>query len=164
MIGRSHGNQERHSGPGAVLHTTKSIGITHVASAIVRAKCHSALKALLLLGPLACTSSASAQPLEFHNALMPEPSSLSVQPGSFQIDTSMTVGFTGAHDDVLEQAAARAITQLEDITGVELSESFANAVGRSNIRNQSRSLLLNRCSRSTKTSHTLSSFVPDTLA
>ncbi len=113
----------------ALSHTTKSSGLRSVASAIVRAKCHSALKALLLLGPLACTSSASAQPLEFHNTLMPEPSSLSVQPGSFQIDTSMTVGFTGAHDDVLEQAAARAITQLEDITGVELSESFANASG-----------------------------------
>src|ERR1017187_10806505 len=100
-----------------------------VASPIARAKYHSALMALLLLGALACASSALAQPLEFRNTLMPEPSSLSVQPGSFQIDTSMTVGFTGAHDDVLEQATARAIAQLEDITGVELSKSFASESG-----------------------------------
>src|ERR1035438_3750309 len=107
----------------ALSHTTRSLGSRSVASPIARAKYHSALMALLLLGALACASSALAQPLEFRNTLMPKPSSLSVQPGSFQIDTSMTVGFTGAHDDVLEQATARAIAQLEDITGVELRKS-----------------------------------------
>ena len=113
----------------ALVQTTRSSGSLSLPSPILRAKCQCALMALCVLGPLECASSASAQPLEFRNTLMPEPSSLSVQPGSFQIDTSMTVGFTGAHDDVLEQATARAIAQLEDITGVELSKSFAGESG-----------------------------------
>ena len=38
-------------------------------------------------------------------------------------------GFTGTHDDVLEQATTRAITQLEDLTGVEISKDFAESAG-----------------------------------
>jgi hexosaminidase len=102
-----------------------SIGI----SAALRVTCRYAFASFLLLAPMAQSNSASAQPLEFRNTLMPEPSSLSVQPGSFQIDASMTVGFTGTHDDLLEQATTRAITQLEDLTGVEFSKDFAGKAG-----------------------------------
>lgn len=90
----------------------------------IKARC--TLAALFLLGALAYTNSALSEPGEFRNTLMPEPTSLSLQPGSFQIDTSMTVGFTGTHDDLLEQATTRALTRLEDATGVELNKSFGS--------------------------------------
>ena len=90
----------------------------------IKARC--TLAALFLLGALAYANSALSEPGEFRNTLMPEPSSLSLQPGSFQIDTSMTVGFTGTHDDLLEQATTRALTRLEDATGVELNKSFGS--------------------------------------
>jgi hexosaminidase len=61
----------------------------------------------------------------FVNTLMPEPSSLEVESGCFQLDTSITVGFTAGHDTMLEAATARALTQLENITGLTLNKSFA---------------------------------------
>ncbi len=113
----------------AVLRAAKKSHSDTVIPPILRAAHRFVLVSLLPLVPIACTGSASAQPLEFRNTLMPEPSSLSVQPGSFQIDASMTVGFTGTHDDVLEQATTRAITQLEDLTGVELSKDLGASAG-----------------------------------
>jgi hexosaminidase len=107
--------------------STSSIDLTPILRVISRY----AFVSFLLLAPIAFWNSASAEPLEFRNTLMPEPSSLSVQAGSFQIDASMTVAFTGTHDEVLEQATKRALTQLEDLTGVELSEDFAGRTGAS---------------------------------
>jgi len=111
----------------AVHRTTKRPESSTVILPMLRGARRFALISLLV--PIACTNSAWAQPLELRNTLMPEPSSLSVQPGSFQIDASMTVRFTGTHDEVLEQATTRAITQLEDLTGVELSKDFAASAG-----------------------------------
>jgi hexosaminidase len=92
---------------------------------------------LLLAGSMVGAASASAQNTppssvasvadrtEFVNTLMPEPSSLAVESGAFHIDTSITVGFTAVHDSMLEEAATRALTQLENTTGLVLNKSFA---------------------------------------
>lgn len=60
----------------------------------------------------------------FVNTLMPQPQSLAPQPGVFHVDASLTVGFPGVHDTVLERATIRALDQLEYATGVALNKNF----------------------------------------
>ncbi len=98
-------------------------------SIVVRAQRQFATMALLLVASLTCTCAARSEPPPFHNTLVPQPSSFSVQPGSFQIDSSMTVGFTGNHDDLIEQATTRALTRLEDETGVQLNKNLNSETG-----------------------------------
>ncbi|MGB6973067.1 MAG: family 20 glycosylhydrolase [Terracidiphilus sp.] len=67
--------------------------------------------------------------VEFRNTLMPQPASVSVQPGTFAITPSTTFGFATTHDAMLEQATRRAIQQMEAMTGVGLSTSLATEQG-----------------------------------
>ncbi|HUX45722.1 MAG TPA: family 20 glycosylhydrolase [Terracidiphilus sp.] len=78
---------------------------------------------------LALLSGVRAAAAEFHNTLMPQPSLLKVEPGSFAITATTTFGFTATHDAMLEQATLRAIRRLEAMTGVELSRSVATGRG-----------------------------------
>ncbi|HEX4021786.1 MAG TPA: family 20 glycosylhydrolase [Acidobacteriaceae bacterium] len=80
---------------------------------------------LLVASPLARAAETPSASDTFQNTLMPEPSSLVVQPGAFTIDSTLTSGFTGVHDNVLQQATTRALNQLEYATGVAMNKSFA---------------------------------------
>ena len=61
----------------------------------------------------------------FVNTLMPEPSSLVPESGSFHLDASMTVSVTVPGDLLLEHAATRALIQMENTTGLTLNKNFA---------------------------------------
>ncbi|HEU5350883.1 MAG TPA: family 20 glycosylhydrolase [Terracidiphilus sp.] len=65
----------------------------------------------------------------FRNTLMPEPASLTVQPGSFAITPATTFGLTTTHDAMLEQATVRAIRRMEAMTGVQLSTDLPTGHG-----------------------------------
>ncbi len=98
--------------------------------AVLRISMGVILVPLVATGQLARAEAASpVLPPVFTNTLMPEPSSLAVQPGAFKIESSMTVGFTGVHDELLEAATERALRQLENATGVELSRGFSASPG-----------------------------------
>ena len=82
---------------------------------------------VILLATALSASGQTSSPASstFRNMLMPEPSSLLVEPGVFPIDSSLTVGYTGGENLILRQAVARAFTQLEFATGVPLNKGLA---------------------------------------
>lgn len=56
--------------------------------------------------------------------LMPMPAFIEEHPGSFPINSSLSVHFTATHDEVLEQATLRALMELEAKAGVQVSKVF----------------------------------------
>jgi hexosaminidase len=61
-----------------------------------------------------------------NNALLPQPSRLTVSAGSLRIAPALTVGIVGVSSLELDQAALRMILRLEDRTGVQLSRAVGH--------------------------------------
>ena len=83
------------------------------------------LVATLLFVPPSLPSQTST----FTNNLLPEPSSLTVNDGSFPLTSSLTVSVTGARSPRLEAAVLRTLKRLEDTTGQPLPRVLAATTG-----------------------------------
>jgi hexosaminidase len=70
----------------------------------------------------------------FQNTLMPQPSSLVVQSGVFPIDRNLTVSFAGVRDKTLDLAVARMLGQLEQETGIPLSNPSTDDASQTQLR------------------------------
>ena len=63
----------------------------------------------------------------FVNTLMPQPAHLAAQSGTMPLTTSFTAATDSFHDDRLNDAIARMLTQLEDHTGLQIARASASS-------------------------------------
>ena len=67
----------------------------------------------------------------FHNNLLPQPSSLHVEDGHFFLSSDFAAMVDKFHDERLDQAIQRAMQQLKNQTGLELSTGVTTSAGES---------------------------------
>lgn len=79
----------------------------------------SIVAALLFIRP-----AMAAAPVSFTNNLLPQPSSLQLQNGAFQLSSSLTVSLPQTSSPRLQAAVLRALRRLEDRTGLPLPRTL----------------------------------------
>ncbi len=81
----------------------------------------------LFAGTLFAMSATAQTSTAFVNTLMPEPAHLSAQAGTLPLTTSFTAATGGFHDQRLDDAISRMLTQLESKTGLQIATTPASS-------------------------------------